>query len=190
MNLNRRSVIKNLLIIAGGVTFIPSCMQKEEAKASIQLKHIDVNSHDEKLIAELAETIIPKTDTPGSKDVYTHLYILKMIDDCSTKTEQKRFVKGIKAFEQFSRNQLKLPFVQLNPAQREQLVQQVQNEKGVPEDVLEFYNTVKEMTVRGFLTSKYYLSEVQVYELVPGRFKGCVPATQSIKERKEKKQHV
>jgi hypothetical protein len=190
MNLDRRSVIKNLLIIAGGVTLVPSCMQKEQAKASIQLKNIDVNASDEMLVAELAETIIPKTDTPGAKDTYTHLYILKMIDDCSTKKAQEAFVKGIKAFEQYSHDHSKQAFVQLAPAQREQLIQQIQNEEGIPKDVLEFYNTVKGMTVRGFLSSKYYLSKVQVYELVPGRFKGCVPASQTIKKGDGNKQHV
>jgi hypothetical protein len=129
---------------------------------------------DEQLLAELTESIIPKTDTPGAKDTYTHLYILKMVDDCSTREEQKQFETGLKAFNEFVRSATKQSFMKLTPAQREDVVQQIEKEKGVPEDVLAFYRGVKGLTIQGYISSKFYLSKVEVYELTPGRFKGCV----------------
>ncbi len=184
MNLDRRSALKHLLIIAGGVTLIPSCLQKENSTTSIHLNNLAIDGNDEKLLAELSETIIPATDTPGAKDTYTHLYTLKMVDDCRTKEEQKKFEKGLKAFHKFARDRSNQPFTALTPADREQLIQKIQNREDVPEDVLTFYNTVKGLTIQGYLSSKFYLSKVQVYELTPGRFKGCV-RPQPLKGSKE-----
>jgi hypothetical protein len=184
MNLDRRTVLKNLLIIAGGVTVIPSCLQKDEAKTSIELKNLAITGNDEQLLAELTEAIIPKTDTPGAKDTYTHLYILKMMDDCSTKEEQKKFESGLKEFEKFTRNTTKQPFIKLTPTQREGVIQQIEKKKEIPEDVLAFYQAVKGLTIQGYMSSKFYLSKVQVYELTPGRFKGCV-RPQPLKGSKE-----
>ncbi len=48
------------------------------------------------MLAELAETILPKTDTPGAKDLAAHLFALKMVDDCYTKTNQEKYMKGMK----------------------------------------------------------------------------------------------
>jgi Gluconate 2-dehydrogenase subunit 3 len=177
MNTDRRSVLKNLLIIAGGVLLVPSCINKDESKTSIQLKNLDLSGHDEQLLSELSETIIPKTDTPGAKDTYTHLYILKMVDDCRTKEEQKDFQTGLKAFEKYARDLNKQPFIKLTPAQREEVIKNLEMRKDVPEDVLTFYKTVKGLTVEGYMNSKFYLTNVQVYELTPGRFKGCTPTT-------------
>lgn len=181
----RRTAIRRLLIMAGGVALIPSCMHSDNAKTSISLKNINLNRNDEKLLAELAETIIPQTDTPGAKDTYTHLYILKMMDDCSSKEDQRKFVKGLKAFEKFF-SRTGQTFLELTPAQKEEAAYQIENKKDVPEEVLAFYNTVKSLTIQGYLTSKYYLSNVQVYELVPGRFKGCVNS-QPLKGSKDSK---
>lgn len=181
----RRTAIRRLLIMAGGVAIIPSCMQSDNARTSISLRNINLNSNDEKLLAELAETIIPQTDSPGAKDTYTQLYILKMMDDCSSKEDQRKFVTGLKAFEKFSRRSGQT-FIELTPAQKEEVAYQIENKKDVPEEVLAFYNIAKSLTIQGYLTSKYYLSNVQVYELVPGRFKGCVNP-QSLKGSKDSK---
>lgn len=190
MNLDRRSVLKNLLLIAGGITLVPSCMHKDESKTSIQLKNLDLTGNDEQLLAELTEAIIPKTDSPGAKDTYTHLYILKMVDDCSTKEDQKQFESGLKAFDKYIRNTSKQSFIKLTPAQRENVLLQIEKEKEIPENVLTFYKRVKGLTIQGFMSSKFYLSNVQVYELTPGRFKGCIPTTESPKGNKDSKQHA
>ena len=38
-----------------------------------------------------------------------------------------------------------------------------------------FYSNVKRFTVQAYTTSQYFLTKVQVYELVPGRYHGCIP---------------
>lgn len=178
MSISRRTALKQFLIMAGGVTLIPSCMQQDTSKASIPLKHLKISGTEEKLLAQLAETIIPTTNTPGARDLYLHQFALKMVDDCNGPEDRKAFEEGLQAFDKFSKKRFDKRFAELTPAQRTELLQAIEAKKEVPEDVINVYNKVKGLTVQGYLTSKYYLTQVQVYELVPGRFRGCVPVSE------------
>jgi hypothetical protein len=176
--MTRRDALRSCFIITVGATLIPSCLQDKD-KSSIALKNIKIDGKQEKLIAELAETIIPKTDTPGAKDVYAHLFILKMVDDCYEKEGQQQFMKGLDEFEKLSKKKFDKSFVELSQPQRVQLVTEVNNnnDNKVDDDVTYFYKAVKRFTSQAYTTSKYYLTSVQEWKLVPGTFKGCVPVS-------------
>lgn len=178
MKITRRDAIRNCIILSVGAAIIPSCVQ-EKAKPLITLRHIDLDGNQQKLIAELCETIIPKTDTPGAKDTSTDLFVLKMLDDCTTKEEQDQFVKGLKAFNDLSKKQFNNSFVSCTAPQRQDLLKSIVDDKNkqVPEEVVNFYKTMKKLTLQGYMTSKYYLTNVRVYKLVPGKFYGCIPVT-------------
>ncbi len=200
MNITRRGAIKNCFIITVGAALIPSCLR--ESKPSIPLKHLDITGDQEKLISELCETIIPRTDTPGAKDTYTHLFVLKMVDDCQAKEEQQKFVSGLKEFEKLSQKKYDRSFVECSLQQRDELTGSIINKKVVPkntavnagtqngskkddtEDVTAFVKSMKRLTLQGYMTSQYYLTKVQPYKLVPGKFEGCILVTSlSQKER-------
>ncbi len=174
--MNRRSAIRNFVFITAGVVFIPSCRQ-DAKPPSVQLKNLKLDADDEALIAELSETIIPKTDRPGAKDVAAHQFVLNMVDDCYEKSEQSRFSSGMKAFNDRAKNLLDKGFVQSSIAERAPLMEELEKAKGEDSDLQFFYKTTKGLTIQAYTGSKYYLTSVQVYELVPGRFNGCVPVS-------------
>lgn len=177
MSISRRSALKQFLLITGGVMLVPACMQQDN-KTSIALTNLKIDGRAEKMLAELAETILPATSTPGAKDLYLHQFILKMTDDCSTPEDIKAFEQGLKAFMEFTEKKEGAPFVRLSAAQRTSLLQGIEAKKDVPEAVVNFYNRVKGLSIQGYLTTKHYLTQVQVYELVPGRYRGCVPKSE------------
>ena len=181
MNMQRRTLIKNLLIIAGGVVVIPSCRTGDE-EASIPLRHLKIRRSDEQLVAELAETIIPSSRIPGAKDTYTHLYALKILDDCYEKKEQDQFLSGLKQIDDLSKRKHDKRFVSASPAQRSEVVAELEarKKKESKEDIDACYATLKNLTVRGYLTSQYVMTQVLKYELVPGRYHPCVPASTKI----------
>ena len=181
MLVHRRALIKNLLIVAGGVLVLPACVQ-DKSKASILLKNMQVSGEEEALLAEVSETIIPATDAPGAKDLYTHLFALKMLDDLSSKEEQQTFLKGLNALDKFSRQKENKTFLEATPAQREQVLLAIEKGDDAPDDLRAFYKKLKRLTVQGYVTSKYYLTEVQPYHLIPGNFKGCAPVKPSNKK--------
>ena len=172
--MQRRTLIKQLVFATGAVLVIPSCMQ-DTGKSSILLKKIAIKGSQEKLMAELAETIIPATTTPGAKDISAHLFALMMVDDCYKKEDQEKFLKGLKAFEKKTEDQFGNTFIKMSAAERETLLKELEAKKTGDADLEYFYSTTKRLTIQAYTTSEFYLTKVQVYQLVPGHFSGCVP---------------
>ena len=178
MIVSRRSVLKQMAITSAGLLLIPSCLQ-DRSKASILVKNFTINTDQEAMLAELTESIIPKTTTPGAKDIYAHLFALKMMDDCRSKEDQEKFVKGLEAFEAFAKEKNGKSFLKSDKAGRASILETIEKEKDAKDDQHFFYSTMKRYTIQAYTTSKFYLTNVQVYEMVPSRWHGCVPVKQS-----------
>jgi hypothetical protein len=177
--MKRRAVIKDLVIIAGGITLIPSCITNT-GEISIALKNIHINSHQEKLLAAIASTIIPKTDTPGAADVGSHLFVLKMLDDCYEKDMQEKFLGGLDLIENSTKKRFGNSFVNCNAPQKQKVLESIENKEKYAPEVFDFYKIMKERTIQGYLTSKYVLMNIQKYELIPSvKYDGYYPIKNS-----------
>jgi hypothetical protein len=174
MTVDRRTVIRQLLFVSAGVAILPACLQKT-SRASLTLKHISVDGDQEKMLAELVETIIPATSTPGAKELSAHSFTLIMMDDCYSKADQTRWINGMKDFEAACRKMNGQSFQKSTVPQRDALLTAMEAKKDDKEDMVFFYRTVKRLTIHAYTSSKYFLTNVNIYELVPARFKGCVP---------------
>jgi hypothetical protein len=161
------------VIVSAGAALLPACLHPR-AKSSLLLKNFTVDGDQEKLLEELTATLIPTDDTPGAREVSAHLFTLKMLDDCSPKKDREKFMKGLSAFDEASRSASGRSFVDATPAQRESLLSAIENKKLPGDDLNYFYSTTKKLTILAYSSSQFYLTKVQVYELVPGRFHGCV----------------
>ncbi len=197
--MNRRTVIKNLALIIGGTTLLPSCIK--HGTSYIQLKHINLNSGQQTLIADIAETIIPKTNTPGAKDLNLPAFVLKMLDDCYTKKDQQAFLVGLGQFNDMVNKKYNNSFGDLNAKERENVLTALQkstkpakdpqkaikpvrdSEKSIetPKKKQEvpplnlFYGAIKQQTIFGYTNSQYFMTKQVVYELVPGRYNAHFP---------------
>lgn len=161
--MERRLAIKQVLILAGGMMVLPSC-SRESGKSSIKLKHLDIDLDQENTLAEIAEMIIPKTDTPGAKDLNLHLFVLKMVDDCYEEKDQQVFIKGLEYV------------CKLKVAERRQFILDANAKKEhLNEEAYNFFNIVKSRVIGGYMNSKYVMSNLMIWELVPGRYNGYFP---------------
>ncbi|MEJ2881201.1 gluconate 2-dehydrogenase subunit 3 family protein [Pedobacter sp. GR22-6] len=166
--MERRLAIKQVLFLAGGIILLPSCL-RQEGKASVKLKNLDVSLNQEEVLADLSEMIIPKTDTPGAKDLKLHLFVLKMLDDCYGPKDQQVFMQGLDYVSK------------LDPPARQQFIFDANVKKpNLHEDGYNFFQMLKERTIGGFLNSKYVMSKLVIWELVPGRYNGYFPVKASI----------
>jgi hypothetical protein len=164
--MQRRTMLRDLVLIAGGVTILPACLNKQ-GKASLVLKNLDISSEQEKLMAEIASAIIPQTDTPGAKELGSHLFVLKMLDDCYEEEDQRKFVTGLNKLEEATKKRFSYSFLQCKPGQREELLQAVEKRETFAPEVFDFYKIMKEKTLQGYLTSKYVVMDIMKYELIP-----------------------
>ena len=171
--MQRRTALKQLAFASAALLLIPRCMQ-DKGKVSILLKKISIDADQEKLVAELCESIIPKTNTPGANDINAHLFALMMVDDCYKTEDQQKFMEGLKAFETNIKKQFGASFVNCSNIEKEKVLTELEAKKTGNENIAYFYATLKELTVQSYTASKFYLTEIQEYKLVPGKYKGCV----------------
>jgi Gluconate 2-dehydrogenase subunit 3 len=120
------------------------------------------------LLAELVETIIPATETPGAKAARVHVFVDLVLKHCRTTSEQAAFVKGLGAVASECRARHGAEFVAAPRASREELLQRLE----AGEDP--FVRTLKELTVLGYCTSEKGATQGLAYEAVPGDYRGCV----------------
>jgi hypothetical protein len=165
--MERRTAIKNLFIIAGGIAILKSCTPGKN-KASIELKKIDVSADQEALLAEFVEVLIPETTTPGAKSLGLHLFVLKMVDDCHDAEDQKKFMAGLTALNQQS-------FQKAAADERKKIVETIRTSSDAPG----FFDIVRRRTLQGYMNSKYVMTELIPYELVPSRYNGFFPVKKS-----------
>ena len=176
--MERRSAIKALAILAGGILIMPSC-SGDKTKASIQMDHLDIDAEQEKLLAEICETLIPETDSPGAKSLNLHLFVLKMIDDCYAPVDQQKFISGLEDFTKLAKKQFDQSFIDCSAKQKESLLNNIETGESYPDELKHFYKILKNRTIQGYLNSKYVMTEKLIYELVPGRYNGYFPVKKS-----------
>jgi len=172
--MNRRTAIRNAILFSAGAGLLPACVRDD--KSIIALKTISITGAQERMLAALTESMLPKTKNfIGANDLKAHEFLLTMIDDCTSPDDQKKFTEGLKAFDNLGNDKFGQLFTSFTARQKKELLQAIEIKKDIPEQVLKFYGTVKRYTIQSFTSSKEYLTDIRKYKLVPGsNFKGCV----------------
>jgi len=173
--MNRRRAIKSFILASGAILIMPSCI-RQEGKASIVLNNLNVSAEQEELLAEIVDTLIPPTDSPGAKELQLHLFVLKMVDDCHEESDQQDFMNGLSAINGSARQYLGEPFVSSTQQKRESFLKVLELNEDVSKELKSFYNIMKRRTIQGYLNSEYVMTNLVKYELVPGRYNGYMPA--------------
>ena len=176
--MDRRSALKNVLFISAGTVLLPACAQD---KPSIQLTNLSITGSQEKMIEALASAIIPSGNNfIGAADVKAHQFALMMVDDCEPPDTQKKFMEGMKSFDQLVSKKYDGTFNKISDVQKKELLLMFDNKKETPADAQLFYGITKMYTIQAFTSSEKYLTNIRKFKLVPGgNFKGCVPVAKS-----------
>ena len=174
--MERRSAIRDLVFTVGGVILWPSC-KNTPGSASIRLKNVEINAAQEMLLSEISSTIIPNTDTPGAKEIGVHLFVLKMLDDCYEKEDQQKFIAGLNRLEADTKKRFGYSFHKCSVTQRRELLESIENNNSIPAETSHFYGIMKDRTIQGFLNSKYVMTNLVIYEMIPSiPYNGYAPA--------------
>lgn len=178
--MNRRTVFKHLAVASAAALILPSCVS-DPRKVSLALNNLKVNGDEEKMLGDIADVIIPATETPGARAVQAHLFALIMVDDCLNKNEQQKYLKGMRRFHDDVRSLTGKSFSEASPDARLEMVTKLEEHRDeLSEETKFFYTTTRSYIVQGYLSSKHFLTDVKPYQLVPGPvFEGCKPVGES-----------
>ena len=192
-DINRREAIRRVALLMGGAVSAPAILGvlsgcSAEPATEAEWKPTFLTQAQAALVAEVAEIMIPRTDTPGAKDVGIPAFIDKMLKDVYAKDEQTRFFAGLAELETQAKREHGRTFLELEPAPRAALVKQVHDlaveaERAPNPSVAErgrpFILTMKELTMLGYFTSEPGATQVLQYRPVPGAYHACVPLAQA-----------
>lgn len=169
--MKRRSALKNMSLAVAGLVSLPAWVSgwsPDSLGVISTLPGTDAN-----LLAEIVETIIPETETPGAKSLQVHQFIMRMIRDCYGEAVQTLLEQGLVATEQISKVAFNKSFQECDVAQRTQVLTHLQtSEEGTSK---QFVDIIKNLTIRGYMNSEYVLVNLLDYKMAPGYYHGCVP---------------
>ncbi|TJZ89838.1 gluconate 2-dehydrogenase subunit 3 family protein [Paracoccus gahaiensis] len=83
---------------------------------------------DAAFLDEVAETIIPATDTPGAKEAGVGAFITQFVSDCYTDEEQAAFRDGMETLKAQAQDRFDRPFEDLDPEERREMLQAASDE--------------------------------------------------------------
>lgn len=172
--MNRRVALKNLGLLAGAAAVLPSCLPQAEQEPTLTA----LSAGQRQLVAEVCETLLPRTATPGAHDLGLPQYVLKMLADCVPREEQRLFVAGLGQLDAAAQRQGGRSFGASSLAQRVALLAHIdQQPADFTKELAGFYRTARQLTIDGYTNSKYFMTKEVVYELVPGRYNGHYPVS-------------
>ncbi|WP_420146848.1 gluconate 2-dehydrogenase subunit 3 family protein [Spirosoma sp.] len=201
--MNRRDALMRVAALAGATIALPALADTLEASATRRAltgKPVFFTADQDATVAELADTIIPTTSTPGAKAAKVNEIIDVIVKDCYKPDDQQRFLEGLAQTNKLSQDAYNKPFVQLDPTQRIEIVKKleaddkqlkaqmapaksaakVENSQAdlqMPEAkkrYTPFYTMLKDLTLTGYFTSEIGATQALEYVAVPGRYDGCV----------------
>ena len=181
--MDRRELIKQIAIltgaaVAGSEFFLSGCTGTDKSAAGF-FSEADIIFFD-----EVAETIIPKTNTPGAKDAEVGKFMASYSMDCYEKYQLDILKEGIKKLDSASLKKNKMLFMDATDEERKTLLIEVDGEAKRYNEERErakkkeppphYFTLMKQLVLLGFFTSKPGATQVLRYEPVPGKYHGCI----------------
>lgn len=157
------------------------------------------SSDDIALLNEIAESIIPSTDTPGAKAADVGAFIAVAVTDCYEPQYQAAFVAGLRAVELACLERYRRGFQDLTAAERTMLLSEIDGERKwcelwnrgerglrilarpligsmpAPVQTPHYFTMMKDLAVLGYFTSQIGATQVLRHSAIPGDYNGALP---------------
>src|SRR4030095_1002225 len=169
--MDRRKAIKNLAIVSGGLITLPQWMVSCGI-SDTTIHQTSFSAAEQKILASIADTIIPAGNSIGALSVGVDKFLQKLIDDCYEKEVQDNVKKQLKTLEDSAKAINKKSFVDCTQVQRQELLLKLST--SAKKEEKDFFDLVKSETIRGFNTSQKVMQEYLDYKVAPGHYYGCV----------------
>lgn len=180
--MNRRDLIKQIALLTGtavigGEFFLTGCKTNDKSSTGFFTEK-DISFFD-----EVAETIIPKTNTPGAKDAAVGKFMASYSTDCYDELQLKTLKEGISKLNDTAEKKYGKTFIEINASQKQELLTIIDteakkyNEKDQSKKEQQpphYFTLMKQLVLLGFFTSKPGVTKVLRWVPVPGKYQGCI----------------
>jgi len=199
--MNRRELLKLIAAATGGVVIggeflLSGCKNPESTTLVFTQENIA-------FLDEVAETILPQTNTAGAKAAGVATFMTVMVNDCYTPEDQEIFHKGITTLDDACKKMHGHGFMKATADERKALLVSVDKEtkdyvkkkadfdndqkekekqaqeKGTTDFKRQtmpnhYFQQIKQLAIFGYFTSEKGRNEALRYTPVPGKFQGVI----------------
>lgn len=176
--MNRRELLQMIASVTG-YAMIGSPVLMTACAAGNPYRGLELPRADQNLLAEIAETILPRTDTPGAKDAGVPGMMVRLVDNTYTDEDQVEFHNGLAAIRSESMQRYGQTFEALTAEQRTSLLNEL-NQLGQryqrPQGVTAHYMIMmKQLAIYSYFTSELVQTTVLRLVPIPGSYDGDYP---------------
>ena len=182
--ISRREAILRVSSLLGGVALVggnallTGCVVSGERRTN---GGTPFTQTDMEFLDEVADTILPDTNTPGAKAAGVGAFMAVMVTDAYTSSDQQVFRDGIVSLDEACQALHSSSFMSAVGDQRLALLETLDREQfqymstradGSP---AHYFRMMKELALLGYFTSEIGYKQAMRYIETPGRFDPCVP---------------
>lgn len=190
--MNRRELLKNTALFIGYSATIgafsnafTACATTAKSAGTAMPRYL--NQAQFNLLSAIADTLLPKTNTPSASEVGVPKHIDEVLGTLFNAQSQVEFATNLANLDANCQKSKGKSFLECNATERHAYLVQLDKEPNVfvasmwgitladnpPKHT--FFNDLKGLLVSSYFTSKEIGMNVLAYEPIPGDYIGCVP---------------
>ncbi|HYV99542.1 MAG TPA: gluconate 2-dehydrogenase subunit 3 family protein [Gemmatimonadaceae bacterium] len=127
------------------------------------------------LVNAIADTIIPRTDTPGASDVNVLGWVDVVVAEYYSDDEKATFLAGLDAIDAAAKARGGATVTGMKQNERDEFVGTLEKLTNRREEPSRTYWRLKGLVIHGYFTSEKVQKQVLKTEVMPGRFVGDAP---------------
>lgn len=194
--MQRRDLLK-MIMVASGTAMVGAPALAYKKIPAVPLSRTPFSEADVAFMNEVAEVILPQTDTPGAKAANVGITMAVIAADCYTDAQRKQFRQGLRDIDSRAKAAFGKPFLLLTSTERTGLLTTLNQEAldfnaqqgttyvvrdkpssrepGTELPLPHPFSLVKQLTLYTFFTSETGAKKVLRYVPVPGYYDGDLP---------------
>jgi len=170
--MKRREVLKKSAITVAGIGVLPNLFMLLEGCGPERLTNyqpvfLSVSQYD--TVWQIAELILPKSDSPGADDAAVAPYIDLLFAEFFEDKDIVKYEAGLNTFMANCTERFNTSFVELDERSQSAYLQDLDRDK----DEESFFKALKGFILWGYFTSEQGMRSMN-YVPVPGKFEGCI----------------
>jgi hypothetical protein len=148
-----------------------------------------LNPHQDATVKVLAESLLPRTDTPGASDVGTTEFIDLMLTEWFDEPDRSRFLSGLAEVDLRTKTLFSRNFVDASSDQQAAILTWLGQKMTLAADPAggsrrgssrgqykDFYSMFRSLTLTAYYTSEAGATGELHFQMVPGSYEGCTEA--------------
>jgi hypothetical protein len=180
--MNRRELLQRTSLVIGGSllgadSMLAKSIHWDALDDAMDDKGFGIFTKEQvRLLTEIADTIIPTTDTPGAKAAKVGPFIAVMVSDCYDKAKQQRFLDGLATLDQNCKSSHGKTFLHCSAKVRHDLLVELDGQQKnyyktkKKEDPDHYFRVIKDLVLWGYFTSEIGATKALRSVDYPGRY--------------------